>query len=421
MKNKAKKYSKTKIYGLAFVSIVVVLGLVLIGVFVAKTAMKNRDITQIDRLSREDDGNNIKLEKENSIAAASETVSKSVVSISVVSSNNVYTTSSSGTGIIISEDGYIITNKHVIGSANNAVIMTSDGDIYDNVKKVGEDPLNDIAFLKVDKPQNFVPAKLGQSKTIRTGQTVVAIGNSLGEYQNTVTSGIVSGLGRPVSAASEDGETESLTDLIQTDAAINPGNSGGPLINLAGQVIGINTAIVDNANGIGFAIPIDATKGMIKGLKRNGKIERAFLGVRYVDVNPVIAKAQKLSVKKGALVGGNGSAEAIQKGGPADKAGIKDKDIIIKINDSTVGVDGSLSSLISEYQPGDRVKVTLLRDGKEQTVTVDLGKYEPSEADKNTNQGQTAPRLRPQLRRDPSSDPSAEQPSLGMPDSLFGF
>jgi serine protease Do len=243
------------------------------------------------------------------------------------------------------------------------------------VKVVGADPLNDVAFLKIDGVTNLKPAEIGDSSSIRIGQKVVAIGNALGQYQNTVTSGIISGTGRPVSAQA--GETvETLTDLLQTDASINPGNSGGPLVNVAGQVIGINTAIASDAAGIGFAIPINATKGLMNGVLQSGKISRAYLGVSYQTVTPEIAKQFNLSVSKGAyVIAANQSANAVVAGGPADKAGVKTKDIITKINDKEVGDNGGVASLIGEYKPGDTVQLTILRDGKTLTVRVTLAAY----------------------------------------------
>jgi serine protease Do len=203
---------------------------------------------------------------------------------------------------------------------------------------------------------------------------VVAIGNALGQYSNTVTSGIVSGVGRPVTAQSGNGQTESLTDLIQTDASINPGNSGGPLLNMAGQVIGINTAVAADANGIGFSIPINSTKGILAGVLSNGKVSRAYIGVNYLSVTPDVAKEYKLSVDDGAYVyAANGSAVA--SGSPAEKAGLRNGDIITKVNNDTIGKQGSLASIIGQYQPGNTVTLTYIRDGKQQTTEVTFSTY----------------------------------------------
>lgn len=252
--------------------------------------------------NQDEDGNTVTTIEEQSIASVAETVGKSVVSVVAKTQSRFGSQTGAGTGIIVSKDGYIMTNKHVVSGSNDVSIVLSDGTTYDDVAVVGEDPLNDVAFLKVKNVDNLPAAKLGDSSTVRIGQQVIAIGNALGKYQNTVTTGIISGLGRPVVASSGSGEYESLNDLLQTDAAINSGNSGGPLVNLAGQVIGMNTAVAVDANSIGFAIPINSTKGLLRGLLETGKIERAFLGVSYVPITPSVAKEYKLSVQSGAYI-----------------------------------------------------------------------------------------------------------------------
>ena len=286
-----------------------------------------------------------------------------------------------GTGIVISKDGYILTNKHVISGVRTVQVVMSDGTRYDDAQVVGSDPLNDIAFLKLKNVKDLEVATLGDSGNVRVGQDAIAIGNSLGQYNNTVTKGIISGLGRPVAAASSelDSRVESLTDLIQTDAAINPGNSGGPLINSSGQVIGINTAVAADAQGIGFAIPINAAKGMIRGVIANGKVEKAYVGVRYISITPDVRVQYKLSVEQGALVRGSSEGSSVESGGPADKAGIKDGDIITKVNGRIVGEQGGFSSLIAEFMPGEKVDLTINRDGKERQVSVTLGSYRQSQ------------------------------------------
>lgn len=323
------------------------------------------------------DGNKVVTQTEASISSVSEKVAPSVVSIVTQTQGNMLrgTTSESGagTGIIVSKDGYIMTNRHVVEGADTVQVVLTDGTTYDNVHIIGTDPLNDIAFLKIANVSNLQPAEIGDSSTLRIGQSVVAIGNSLGQYQNTVTSGIVSGVGRPVSAQSGS-SVETLNDLIQTDAAINPGNSGGPLLNLQGQVIGMNTAIAQDAQGIGFAIPINATKGVLKGVLANGKVQHVFMGVNYVTITAEVVKKYNLSVNKGAyVVASNGSA--VRSGSPAEKAGIKDKDIITKVNDITVGPGSDVASLVAEYTPGDTIQLTILRDGQEQKVNVTLAAY----------------------------------------------
>lgn len=352
-----------------------------------------------------EDGNVLRSQSEQDISQVVSRVSPSVISISTnVENRGRIVGQGAGTGVIVSKDGYVMTNNHVIDGASAVAVTTSSGDIYDNVKVIGSDPLNDIAFLKISGVNDLPAATLGESSTLKIGQNVFAVGNSLGEYKNTVTSGIVSGLNRPVTASSGDGEgTESLSGLIQTDAAINPGNSGGPLVNSSGQVIGINTAVASDAQGIGFAIPINATKGVLASVIEKGKVERAYIGVRYVDITPAIAKERKLGVKEGALVLGDEATPAVVVGGPADNAGIKSGDIITKIGDMTVGQAGGITSIIGQYQPGDTVEVTYLRGGKEATTKVTLAKYDDSSA---TTQ---------------SAQPQEESQQSVNPRSLFGF
>jgi serine protease Do len=323
------------------------------------------------------DGNNKVTQEEENIAGVVDKVAPSVVSIVTSSQTSSYRGVSeqagAGTGIIVSKDGYVLTNKHVVDGVNSVEVVLSDGMSYENVQVLGSDPLNDVAFLKIDNVNNLPAAELGDSSSVRVGQKVVAIGNSLGQYQNTVTSGIISGTGRPISAQAGD-SVEHLTDLIQTDAAINPGNSGGPLLNLSGQVIGLNTAIIEDAQGIGFSIPVNATKGILKGVLAGKGVERAYLGINYVPITADAAQEYKLSVKKGAYVY-NSSGPAVVVGSPAEKAGIKDKDIITKVGGVEVGDKGGVSSLIAEYAPGDTIKLALLREGKTIEVSVTLAVY----------------------------------------------
>lgn len=321
------------------------------------------------------DGNAVISQEEEDIASVASKVGPSVVSIitsgKTQSLFGTQVQDGAGSGIIISSDGYILTNRHVITGTDQLSVVTSDGTVYD-AKVLGSDPLNDIGFIKIDA-KDLRAATLGDSSSVRIGQKVVAIGNSLGEFQNTVTSGIVSGMGRPVSA--QEGNTiETLTDLLQTDAAINPGNSGGPLVNLSGQVIGINTAVAADAQSIGFSIPINSAKGIIKNLLKTGNVQRAYIGINYVTITPELAKKYSLPLKQGGYVATeNGSA--VISGGPADKAGIKDKDIITKVGDLEVGDRGSVGSLIAEYTIGDKVPLTVYRDGKTIEVTVTLEGY----------------------------------------------
>ena len=327
-------------------------------------------------------GNSVEFES-TSIAGVVSKVTPAIVSIiseSSSSSGGYFfsggTVQSAGTGMIVTSDGYVLTNKHVIDGARKIQIITDAGDTYDDVDIVGTDPLNDVAYLKINDVSDLPTVTLGDSKTIAVGQPVLAIGNALGAYQNTVTQGIVSGTGRSLEAGDSNGENvETLSDMIQTDAAINPGNSGGPLVNANGDVIGINTAVAD-ANGMGFAIPIAAVKGMLKSITENGKAQRAVMGVIYVPITAEVAKTYNLPVSQGAYVhSGNSRSSAVTSGGPADKAGIQDGDIITKVGNVEVGRAGSVSTLVGEYKVGDTVEITYIRDNKTYTAKVTLSAY----------------------------------------------
>ena len=366
-----------------------VLAALLVGIVSLVISLVNidRNSTPITTLPSGADGNSANF-TEGSIADVANKVTPSVVSIVTETSVQSFFGESSGqaagTGIIVSKDGYILTNKHVISSAKNIQVVTSDGQIFEKASVVTTDPLNDVAFIKVDA-SDLKAANLGDSKTITAGQQVVAIGNALGEYQNSITSGIVSGTGRSLTASdgSSISSAEALTDMIQTDAAINGGNSGGPLINAAGEVIGINTATTSNANNIGFAIPISSVKGMLKSVLETGKGERAYIGVRTISITPEVATAYELPVKAGAYVYSSNKYTPIVKDSPAAKAGLQEKDIVTKVNSATIGANGSLSSLIGEYKPGDTVQLTVLRSGKTMTINVTLDAYKASDNSKN--------------------------------------
>ncbi|MEO8691401.1 MAG: trypsin-like peptidase domain-containing protein [Candidatus Saccharimonas sp.] len=366
-------------------AVLVVVGLIVVAAASSLTTLyitdKDSQNQVAQRQTVNNDGNLKSTSTENAISQVVDAVSPSVVSIvtnmSTQTMFGVAQQQAAGTGIILSKDGYIITNGHVIASASQVQVITSDGTVYDSVQVVGTDPLNDIAYLKVNGVDNLKPATIGDSSTVRVGQQVVAIGNALGQYQNTVSSGIISGMGRPIQAGDASGSsTESLTDLLQTDAAINPGNSGGPLLNYSGQVVGIDTAVASNAEGIGFAIPINATKGTTKMVLAGKGVQHAFMGLGYVEITPAVAKQFNLSVKQGAYVTTSGSnSAAIVAGSPAEKAGLQDKDVITQINGEQVGVAGSVATLVGEYAPGDTINVTYLRGGSSHTVKVTLDAY----------------------------------------------
>jgi len=296
----------------------------------------------------------------------------------------------SGTGFIISEDGIILTNKHlVLEEEVDYTVLTNDGKKFP-ARVLARDPLQDLAILKIETEKNidengdlienkFPIVKLGDSDKLQSGQTVVAIGNALGEFRNTISVGVVSGLGRTITA-SGGGLVETIEDVIQTDAAINQGNSGGPLLNLKGEVTGINTATVLGAQSIGFAIPINKAKRDIEQIKTFGKIVYAYLGVYYAIINEDLQKDYDLPVDYGAWVGRNASGEetpeAVIKGSVAEQAGLKKDDIILEFNNEKITTDNSLAKLIQKCNPGDKVTLKILRGKEEKILTVTLGERE---------------------------------------------
>jgi len=277
-----------------------------------------------------------------------------------------------GSGFLISSDGLVLTNKHVVlDKEAEYTVLTNDGKKFP-AKVLARDPGQDLAIIKIEG-NNFPIVKLGDSDNLEIGQTVIAIGNVLGEFRNSVSVGVISGLGRTVSA-SGGGFYETLEDVIQTDAAINPGNSGGPLLNLKGEVIGINTAMASGAENIGFAIPINQAKRDIEQVKTTGKIVYPFLGVRYVLVTDEIQKKNNLPVNYGALVGKGAQGEpAVTPGSAADKAGIREGDIILEFNGEKITTENSLAKIIMKYHPGDKVKLKILRQNQEKIFEVTLG------------------------------------------------
>ncbi|HVX56923.1 MAG TPA: trypsin-like peptidase domain-containing protein, partial [Candidatus Saccharimonadales bacterium] len=294
-----------------------------------------------------------------------------------------------GTGIIISNN-IIVTNRHVVPDGTTSVSVTlSDGTELKDVSVLGRTSDNDsldVAFLKVNNTQGhkLQPAVLGDSATVQVGDDVVAIGNALGQFQNTVTSGIISGYGRNIQAGDSSGESsssENLVDLFQTDAAINEGNSGGPLVNLNGQVIGINTATAGgDAQNIGFAIPINDVKGLIDQVVKTGKFQRPYLGVAYIPVTADVADEYGLSVDNGAFIAPSNdpSSPSVIAGSPAANAGVQQGDIITAIDGTQIDQTHSLTSLIDTHQVGDKVDLTVVRNGKTLHLTATLS-AEPSQ------------------------------------------
>jgi serine protease Do len=278
-----------------------------------------------------------------------------------------------GSGFIITPDGLILTNKHVVAdTAASYTVILNDGQKFD-ASVVARDPVNDIALVQI-KASNLPTLTLADSSTLQLGQQVVAIGNSLGQFQNTITSGIISGIGRNIEAGSRTG-SEQLDGVIQTDAAINPGNSGGPLLNSAGQVIGVNTATSREGQLVSFAIPSNDARVAVESYQKSGKITRPFLGVRYMILNKDIADAQKLPRDYGALIirGNTVTDFAVLPGSPADQAGLRENDIILSVNGKKVDETNSLARILRGYKAGDVLNLTVYSKAAEKQVSVTLG------------------------------------------------
>lgn len=275
-----------------------------------------------------------------------------------------------GTGFVISADGTIATNKHVVSDTEAKYkVVTSDDKTYD-VKKIYRDSNNDLAIIKIDA-SGLKPVELGDSSKLKVGQFVIAIGTALGEFRNTVTTGVVSGLGRGITAGGPfEGYAERLDNVIQTDAAINPGNSGGPLLNSVGQVVGVNAAIAQGAQNIGFALPINLVKESLKTFNETGKFApKAFLGVSYKMIGRDLALLNE--IPEGAYV------QNMVVDSPAEKAGVKEGDIITKIDGIKITEkDGGLAKVISGKKVGDTVELTIWRDDKEAKISVKLGEQQ---------------------------------------------
>lgn len=322
-------------------------------------------------------GNNIQLPKvlnqetrtiideENAVISVVEESSPSVVAIGV--SRRVFNPfdpfsipkkedATIGTGFVVSEKGIIVTNKHVVLDEGDYSVVTNDNQKY-AVKKIYKDPILDFAIVQIDG-SNLPPLPMGDSSKLKVGQTVIAIGNALGRFTNTVTTGVVSGLGRKVMAGDPfSGSAESLDNLIQTDAAINPGNSGGPLLNSASEVIGVNVATTEGAQNIGFAIPINSIKMLVEEFIQKGVVSRPYLGISYRFISKDLGLLNE--VPQGAYI------QDVLKDGPAEKAGVEPGDIITKINGESINAENKISEIVSKANIGTQLELDIWRDGKE--------------------------------------------------------
>lgn len=279
-----------------------------------------------------------------------------------------------GSGFIVSSDGLILTNKHVVDTQNiDYSVVLNDGTRVD-ATVLALDPNFDLAILKIDKT-GLPVVKLADSDKIQVGETVIAIGNALGQYPNSVTKGVISGLGRTITAGDNTGNSETIENTIQTDAAINEGNSGGPLLNISGEVVGVNTAVSAQGQLVGFAIPINAAKQDITSVKESGKIVRPYIGIRYSPINKEVQSANDLSVDYGAIIirGESAGELAVIPGSPADKAGLVENDIILEIDGKKITEDLTIADIIATHKVGDALTLKILHTGDEKTVQLTLG------------------------------------------------
>lgn len=278
-----------------------------------------------------------------------------------------------GSGFIVSKDGLVVTNKHVVSEQDKYFVVDANGKKY-TVGNIYRDPLNDLAILKISNPPagGFKSVAFGDSDKIEVGQFAIAIGTALGQFRNTVTTGVVSGVGRGISAGSPyEGFVEQLDNVIQTDAAISPGNSGGPLLNSAGQVVGINTAVASQGQNIGFAIPINLVKQSIEDFNKTGQFNRAFLGVSYVLISRQAAVVNE--IPQGALV------REITSGSPAESAGIQVDDIITQIDNDKITDKNTLANIVNKKKVGQKINLKVYRDGKAMDITATLAQVPDSQ------------------------------------------
>jgi len=388
MTNKDNKIFSLKSFGVGFLVGIFILGSMVLGAVIDRRAIRDKDNAKVEEMSR------TIVNEESVVVTAVEKVSLSVVTVSIsktqIIGGNVFDPfgfwgnffgtpldqsqpeeqkieQDIGSGFIITSDGLVVTNKHVVADTKAKYkVITSDDQILE-VSDIYRDPMGDLAILKVSG-SDLTPVELGDSDQLKVGQTVIAIGTALGEFRSTVTTGVISGLGRGIDAGSPYEASERLDNVIQTDAAINPGNSGGPLLNSAGQVIGVNVAVSQSGQNIGFALPINIVKSSIDNFKTTGGFERPFLGVSYRTISEKAALLNE--VPQGAYV------ETVVEESGAAKAGIKVGDIITEIDGNKLAEQdsGELINIINKKKIGDTIEVKIWRDGKEASIGVKLEK-----------------------------------------------
>ena len=327
---------------------------------------------QVADAPQTDNVSDVRIDESSAVIDAVSKVTPAVVTIQSTGGGILGSSSGTGSGFIYDSNGWILTNRHVVQDANEILVVLNDGrelpgEVY------GIDTLTDLAIVKIDAT-DLPTAPIGTSAELEPGQLAIAIGNPLG-YENTVTTGVVSGLGRQIQASdASQTSAETLRNLIQTDAAINPGNSGGPLVNSAGQVIGVNTAVSTTAQGLGFAIPIDVAKPIMQQAVDGEQLVRPWIGIYYVPIDPALAAEQDLPVDYGALIGtADGSGQAVFPGSPAEAAGLQAGDIVVGIDGTQIGPETDLSTLILPHAPGDTITLRVLRNNSVSEVQVTLG------------------------------------------------
>jgi S1-C subfamily serine protease len=327
-------------------------------------------------------GQSVTLEESNAIIAAAARVGPAVVRIVVEGADPMaiggVIPEGVGSGVIYDSRGWILTNRHVVADSQSLVVELKDGSEFDGTV-YGIDTLTDLAIVKIDGT-DLPTAPIGDSGSLRVGQLTIAIGSPLGTYSNTVTSGIVSATGRRIQV--EDGSF--ITNLIQTDAAINPGNSGGPLIDSLGNVIGINTAVARDSNGIGFAIPINIARPIMQQALAGAELSRPYIGIKYMPVDVQLASDLRLPVSAGALIkvlnaDNQPTGEAgVIAGGPAEEAGIQEGDVIVAIEGVTIDTEHPLDAVLSQFAPGQTITVALIRGNDRLALSVMLGTRPPN-------------------------------------------
>lgn len=280
-----------------------------------------------------------------------------------------------GTGFIVSPDGYVVTNRHVVDQEGvSYTAIMNDGTTHE-ANVVAKDPTFDVAILKINVDTNLPYLSFASTSEARLGESVIAIGNALAEFPNSVSVGVISGLSRDIVASDGFRRQESLEGVIQTDAAINRGNSGGPLLNLNGDVVGVNVAVAGGGENIGFALPVDVVSSIVETVRKNGEIVRPFLGVRYLPITETLASENNLPVDYGVLIlrGESRTELAVIPGSPADKAGLEENDIILEVDGQKLDAESpSLATLLRSYQVGDTLTLLVLHDGEEKEILVTL-------------------------------------------------